>query len=165
MAIASLHVLERCDGFCVEAGGRSIGWVEETWLGVFDEPAALALRLLDGRRGLVLARDVAAVLPEREHVLVRDGARVLELAPPHLVREGVATWETTGTEVDAQDATIADQAVLELRPWRLRPARTRTGEQPMARVAVMLLAALALLIGLEITVAFAVAYLVTGRAY
>ena len=166
MAIMPHARLLQCDGFCVESEDGPIGWVEETWLGPSDEPAALALRLVDGRRGLLPAEDVDTVLPERERVVMRAGARVLELGAPHLVRDGAASWEVTGElVVPPERPALPGQALLELRPWRLRPARTRDGEQSMARALAILFSGLALLIGLEIAVAFAVAYLVTGRAY
>lgn len=166
MAIMSHDVLLRCDGFYVESADGPIGWVEETWLGPGDEPAALALRLVDGRRGLLPAEDVDAVVPERERVVMRAGARVLELGAPHLVRDGAASWEITGEfVVPPEQPALPGQAVLELRPWRLRPARTRDGEPPIARALALLLSAIALLIGLEIAAAFTIAYLVTGRAY
>lgn len=160
MATVSRHVLLDCDGFYVDDPDGVIGWVEETWLGADEEPAALALRLVDGRRGLLLAADVETVRPEQEHVLMRAGARILELGPPHLVREGAATWETTGELVEPpRPEGLHAQAVLELRPWRLRPAR---GEwRPLA----ILFPALAFLIAFEIALMFTVAYLVTGRAY
>ena len=166
MAIMSHDVLLQCDGFCAESADGPIGWVEETWLGPSDEPAALALRLVDGRRGLLPAEDVDAVVPERERVVMRAGARILELGAPHLVRDGAASWEVTGElVVPPERPALAGQALLELRPWRLRPARTRDGEQPIARTLAFLLSGIALLVGLEIAVAFTVAYLVTGRAY
>ena len=99
MATVSHHVLLECDGFCVTTADGPIGWVEEPWLGPGDEPAALALHLVDGRRGLLLAEDVESVSTEREHVVVRRGARMLELGAPHLVRDGTAAWETTGEVV------------------------------------------------------------------
>jgi len=166
VATMSRSLLERCDGFCVESADGPIGWVEETWLGPSDEPAALALRLVDGRRGLLPAEDVDVVVPERERVAMRAGARVLELGAPHLVRDGAASWEVTGElVVPPERPALPGQALLELRPWRLRPARTRDGEQSVARTLAFLLSGIALLIVLEIAAAFTVAYLVTGRAY
>ncbi|TMM10689.1 MAG: hypothetical protein E6F98_12280 [Actinobacteria bacterium] len=159
MATVSHHVLLGCDGFCVETADGPIGWVEEAWLGPDEDPAALALHLVDGRRGLLLADDVEAVASERESVRARDGARLLQLGTPHLVRDGAASWEATG-ELVAAASGLPDQAVLELRPWRLRPARASEW-RPIA----VLLPALALLIALEIALAFTIAYLVTGRAY
>ena len=166
MATTSQDVLLRCDGYCVEGADGPIGWVEETWLGPSDEPAALALRLVDGRRGLLPSEDVERVVPERERVVMRADARVLELGAPHLVRDGAASWEVTGElVVPPERAPLLGQALLELRPWRLRPARTRDGEQSMAQALAIMFSGIALLIGLEIAIAFAVAYLVTGRAY
>lgn len=161
MATVERHTLIDCDGFCVESADGPIGWVEENWLGPDDEPAALALRLLDGRRGLLLFDDIESVTVEREDVRIRDGARVLELGAPHLVRDGTASWETTGAVVEPSPAAgLLPQTLLELRPWRLRA--DRRGEfRPLA----ILLSAIALLIGLEIGLAFLIAYLVTGRAY
>jgi hypothetical protein len=160
MATVSRHGLLDCDGFCVDDPHGVIGWVEETWLGADDEPAALALRLVDGRRGLLLATDVETVRPEREHVLMQAGARLLELGPPHLVRDGAATWETTGELVEPPPPEgLRAHTVLELRPWRLRPARSEW--RPLA----IMFPALAGLIAFEIALMFTVAYLVTGRAY
>ena len=51
--------LRGCDGFKVEATHGLLGWVDEPWLGPDGEPAGLALRLIDGRRVFVLARDVS----------------------------------------------------------------------------------------------------------
>jgi len=97
---------------------------------------------------------------------MRAGARVLELGAPHLVRDCAASWEVTGElVVPPERPALPGQALLELRPWRLRPARTRDGEQSVARTLAFLLSGIALLIVLEIAAAFTVAYLVTGRAY
>ena len=50
-------------------------------------------------------------------------------------------------------------------PWRLTPPRTHPSELPIWKAVAILLSALALLVAFEITLAFLVAYLVTGRAY
>jgi len=55
--------------------------------------------------------------------------------------------------------------LLALRPWRLTPPRAHPSELPIWKAAAILLSALALLVAFEITLAFLVAYLVTGRAY
>jgi hypothetical protein len=159
MATVSHHLLLDCDGFSVTTMDGPIGWVEEPWLGPDGEPAALALHLLDGRRGLLLADDIESLSTEHEHVVVRGEARVLELGAPHVVRDGAAAWETTG-ELVVATAVLPEQTVRELRPWRLRPARTR-----YVRPVALLLSALAVLILFEIGLDFTVAYLVTGRAY
>ncbi len=147
-----------CDGFCVEGADGAIGWVEETWLGAEDEAAALAVHLVDGRRGLLLLDDVECIVRERECVRARAGAPILELGAPHLVGDGTASWETTGELVDAPAAS-SDQAVRQLRPWKLRPAHSEW--RPIA----IMFPALALIIAFEIGLMFTVAYLVTGRAY
>ena len=54
--------------------------------------------------------------------------------------------------------------LLALRQWRLRP-RAHSSELPIWKAAAILISALALLVAFEITLAFLVAYLVTGRAY
>jgi hypothetical protein len=51
------------------------------------------------------------------------------------------------------------------RPWRLTPPRAHPSELPIWKAAAILLSALALLVAFEITLAFLVAYLVTGRSY
>lgn len=157
------------DGFRAESVHGLLGWVEEAWLGPDDEPDALALRLVDGRRALILAADVEAVVAEREQVAVRDGARMLELGPPHLDGAGrhlSASWETTGEVLDPPEPPGKfRQALLELRPWRLAPPPATGVELPVWQAVAILLPALALLIALEITLAFVIAYLVTGRAY
>jgi hypothetical protein len=130
------------------------------------------LRLVDGRRALILAAEVEAVVAEREQVAVRDGARMLELGTPHLERVAVdggpprlaASWQTTG-EVLAPPKPPGKlrHALLELRPWRLAPPPPPGGEQTVGHALLLLLPLLGLLIAFEITLAFAVAYLVTGR--
>jgi hypothetical protein len=174
MATVEDKPLLACDGFRAEASRGLLGWVEETWLGKDDEPGAFALRLVDGRRALILAAEVEAVVAEREQVAVRDGARMLELGTPHLERVAVdggpprlaASWQTTG-EVLAPPKPPGKlrHALLELRPWRLAPPPAPGGEQTVGQALLLLLPLLGLLIAFEITLAFAVAYLVTGRAY
>jgi hypothetical protein len=158
------------DGFRVETDDGLLGWVEEAWLGEQDELDALALRLLDGRRALVLAADVESVVPEREYVGVRGGVRMLELGPPHVVRNGpnriAASWQTTGELIQApKPPGKLRHALLQLRPWRLAPPPAPGGEQSVGRALLVLLPLLGLLIAVEIALAFVVAYLVTGRAY
>src|SRR5689334_11906335 len=104
MAAVEPAVQVGCDGFRVESSRGLLGWVEETWLAQDDEPDALALRLVDGRRALILAADVETVVAEREQIAVRESARVLELGIPHVERFAAdggpprlrASWQTTG---------------------------------------------------------------------
>src|SRR6266702_3360754 len=117
-----------CDGLRVESPRGLLGWVEETWLGESGEPAALALRLIDGRRGLLLAQDVGAVVDESGEIVVGEQARVLALDAPHverLVTNGgrpvvAASWTTTGEFLEPpQPPGVFQHALLALRPWRL----------------------------------------------
>jgi hypothetical protein len=157
------------DGFRAESSSGLLGWVEETWLGDEDEADALALRLVDGRRGLVLAADVETVVPEREYVGVRDGARILELGTPHVDGGSprlAASWQTTGELIQPpKPPGKLRHALLEVRPWRLAPPPAPGVEQSVGKALLVLLPLLGLLIAFEIALAFVVAYLVTGHAY
>ena len=66
MAAAVRERLKSCDGFRVESPNGPIGSVEESWLDPSDEPTAMAVRMADGRRGLLVADEVQAVVPESE---------------------------------------------------------------------------------------------------
>src|SRR5207253_563235 len=104
-----------------------------------------------------------------------DGARMLELGTPHLERRPAAdgrpprlaaSWQTTGEVLDPPEPPgKLRHALLELRPWRLAPPPAPGGEQPVWHALLLLFPLLGLMIALEITLAFAIAYLVTGRAY
>jgi hypothetical protein len=50
-------------------------------------------------------------------------------------------------------------------PVAVNPPRAHPSELPIWKAAAILLTALALIVAFEITLAFLVAYLVTGRAY
>jgi hypothetical protein len=164
--------LQGCDGFRVDAPRGLIGWAEEIWLGPDSEPAGFALRLLDGRRGFVLAEDVQAAVPEREEIVLVDGASILELGMPRLERTVesdeviAAAWATTGELLaPPQPPGPLRQALLSHRRWRLAPPPATPGEAPPWQAIAGLLMAVALLVALEITLAFSIAHLVTGRAY
>jgi hypothetical protein len=128
--------LRGCDGFKVETADGLIGWVEEPWLGPDGEPAGLALRLLDGRHGFVLAEDVRLVEPDTEDVLLVAGASTRELTAPRLERLG--------------DGETAPSPSPQSVPWG---------------TIALIVAGLALLVAVEITLAFSVAKAVTGHAY
>jgi hypothetical protein len=164
--------LQGCDGFRVNAPRGLIGWVEETWLGPDDEPAGLALRLLDGRGGFVLAENVRAVVPESEEIVLVDGASILELAPPRLERTVesdepiAAAWTTTGELLAPPQAPgPVREALLRHRRWRLAPPPATPGEAPPWQAIAGLLMVVAFLVVFEIALAFTVARLVTGHAY
>ena len=126
--------LRGCDGFKVETADGLIGWVEEPWLGPDGEPAGLALRLLDGRHGFVLAEDVRLVEPDTEEVLLVAGASIRELGAPRI--EPLGKGETAPSPQSVPWGTIA-----------------------------LIVTGLALLIAVEIALAFSVAKAVTGHAY
>ncbi len=122
MATVVRHKLAGCEGFRVESAHGLLGWVEETWLGSAGEPAALAVRTIDGRDGLLLAEDVESVLAESELLLMTSGSRLLELDLPRIEPSNnglVASWRTTGEVLEPPDPPGAmERALLAIRPWR-----------------------------------------------
>jgi|1185.fasta_scaffold187270_2 hypothetical protein len=148
-----------CDGFRVFAEGVEVGRVEEIWLGEWAEPSAVVVRLADGRRGLLLASDVAGVWATERFVTVADTGRLLQLEPPHLEpdadgsRRPAASWRTSGDVLaPAEQPRRAGE--------QPRPAGER--ERPLWRavggVYLTVATIVALLIGLDILLS----YLVTG---
>jgi hypothetical protein len=153
------------DGFEVVTPSGLVGWVEEVWLGESDEPAALALRLLDGRRGLLLVTDVRETVAERCVIRVPATVRLLELQPPHLEtgRDGpAASWTCTGAiVVPPEPPGHLHQAILSMH----RPVVPQHGQRPERPIWQILLGicAGAALLALAITgLCILVAYLVTG---
>jgi hypothetical protein len=102
MATIERHLtgLANADGWVVESPYGDVGEVEEVWLDG-NGPCALAVRVKDGRRGLLLDRDVIAVDPVHRWIVVPEEAHLLELDAPRLRADGVpaASWTTTGNEV------------------------------------------------------------------
>jgi len=158
--------LAGCDGYRVYAEGRHLGHVEEIWLGSWDAPTAVVVRLLDGRRGLLVASDVAGVWPMDRFLTLTDTGRLLELEPPHLGPDGdgtllAASWRTSGDvlEVGAQPRRIGD-----LVHGTFHPVRAAEGEderplwRTVAGLYLSITAIVASLIGLDILVS----YLVSG---
>jgi len=164
-----------CDGFRVESAKGLIGWIEETWLGPANESTALALRMLDGRRGLLVIDDVEAVASERELIVVRSEARVLELDVPRIVAVAgdgrsparvSASWTTTGELLELPPPPRALQRLLlTLRPWRLASPSVGEVERPLWQLIGLLYASIALLVVLLIAACFLAAYLVAGTPY
>jgi hypothetical protein len=171
VATGERTLLRGCDGFRAEAPHGLVGWVEETWLGPDGTAAAVALRLLDGRRALLLADDVEVVVPESGELFVRDGASMLGLDAPRLEqlgRDGVvaAHWETTGEVLEPPPPPgLVARALLAARPWRLAAPREHPDERSVGQALAIMLPMLALIIAAEIALAFLVADLVTGHAY
>jgi hypothetical protein len=173
MATVARHDLLGCDGFRVESEQGLIGWVEETWLGPSRNPAALAIRTTDGRRGLLLAHEVELVATERELVHMAGGGRLLELEMPRFEEASVdgrptvaASWHTTGLTLEPpQPPGAVQRALLSVRPWRLAAPPTPVAERPLWQIVAMLYTCLALIVGLVIGLSFLVARLVAGSPY
>jgi hypothetical protein len=167
--------LSRSEGFSVESPEGPIGWVEEVWLGLQDEPRALAVKLIDGRRGLLAVSDVTAVVPDQSWVVVPSRPPLLELDAPRLeAGDGsddsrlVASWATTGAALPPPPAPGTSRR----RPFArgLRPPRRAVdGEADTDRVVwhavAVLYTGILLVVTTVITLAFLASYLVAGRAY
>jgi hypothetical protein len=168
MATVVRHTLAGCEGFRVESSQGLLGWVEETWLGSAGEPAALAVRTIDGRDGLLLAEDAESVLPESELLVMRPESRLLELDLPRIEASSdglAASWRTTGELLEPPDPPGAlDRALLSIRPWRLAPPRRAGADPSFWQALVGLYVALAVIVGVMIGLCFLIARLVTGSA-
>jgi hypothetical protein len=173
VATAVRHDLLGCDGFRVESRRGLVGWVEEAWLGASNEPSALALRTLDGRRGLLLAEEVEFVARERELVHMAGDGRLLELDVPGFESASVdgrhivtASWHTTGLTLDPpQPPGPVQRALLSVRPWRLAAPPQPMSERPFWQIVVVLYACLAVIVGLVIGLSFLAARIFAGNPY
>ena len=160
----------RCEDFRVESPLGLIGWVEETWLGPTGEAAALAIRTIDGRDGLLVVEDVETAIPESELVVMRRNGRLLELDVPRIElaeTDGtgrlLASWKTTGETLELPwPPGPLRRLLLILRPWRLAPPPRPGGERSLWQVVFLLYTALALIVVLVIGLAFLIARIVTG---
>ena len=161
-----------CDGFRVDSPEGLLGWVEETWLGPSRAPTALAIRTIDGRRGLLVAGEIETVVSERELVVMRRGGRLLELDVPRVEVASVdgaavvsASWQTTGELLEPPlPPGPMRRALLVLRPWRLAPPPRPEAERPLWQLVAILYTSLALIVTLVIGLAFLAARLMTGHA-
>ena len=170
MATVVRHELAGCEGFRLESAQGLVGWVEETWLGSAEEPVALAIRVIDGRDGLLLAEDVEAVSRDDELLVMRGGARLLELELPHVQTASAgsisASWRTTGELLELPDPPgLVARALLAVRPWRLAPPPRPAAERPLWLTLVEVYAVLTVIVVLLIGLDFFVAWLATGSAY
>jgi hypothetical protein len=168
MATITRSNLAGCEGFRLEAPQGLLGWVEETWLGPADEPAAFAIRTVDGRDGLLLPEDVDSVLAESELLRMRPSARLLELDVPRVSGDGLsASWNATGEllEPPPEPPGALDRALLAIRPWRLAPPPRPAAERPLWQQVVLLYTSLTLIVSLVISLSFLVAWIATGQAY
>lgn len=154
------------EDFAVESADGHIGRVEEVWLGPDDEPEALAIRTVDGRRALLLSEEVRTVEREYRWIVVRSGPTLLELGAPRLTpsdgdRRPAALWRTTGETITATAPSRLE--------WLLRGAaptkRLRRGERPLWRAVAILYGSIALAAVVLIALAFLIPLFVTGSAY
>lgn len=94
MALRTRSALLDSDGFDVMAPDRSLGIVEEVWVGEDDQPSGIVVRLPDGQRGLLEAGDVISTDIDAAQVHVAGGAHVHHLEwhpaphPLHLLATG-----------------------------------------------------------------------------
>lgn len=172
MAVVARHALSRCEGFRVESTQGVHGWVEETWLGAADEPAALAVRMVDGRDGLLLAEDIGSLDRDRHLLTMRAGARLLELDPPRIDTgspNGIsASWSTTGELSEPPVSRGAfERMLIALGRRRLVPPPPRSEpdrDRPTWVTLLLLFATIAFIVCLLIGLDFLVAWLATGSA-
>jgi hypothetical protein len=158
-----------CDGFGVYTPAGLVGWVEEMWLDGSDEPRAFALRLVDGRRGLLLADGVEEIVREQRSISVSSGVRMLELEPPHLDvgADGdawlTASWRTTGAALEPPEPPGQIQQVrLGLHRPVVPAAQAVKPPRPIWEILVLMYPALAVVALLLIGIDFLVAYVTTG---
>jgi hypothetical protein len=166
-AVEQLERLAGTDGFVVESSEGELGWVEEVWVGDGNEPRALAVCTGDGKRGLILAKDVLAVDRDNDWVIVRPQPELLELSAPRLalVDDGTvaASWATTGQTIVPTPARLPKSVrrhaahVADAGPVRTEPPMWKTLTTMYVGIAVLAVCMMGL--------AFLIAKLVTGAAY
>jgi hypothetical protein len=161
MASVARPALAAADAYRVLAASGRVGTVEEIWFSPTEEALALVVRLLDDRRGLLLAADVAGVSPEDRSLTIAADARLLRLDPPHL-EEGdadglpAASWRASGEalELPARGRLVRRAARA------VEPARR--GERPLWRTILLMVTGLAVVVGVLIGLDFLFAYVVSG---
>jgi hypothetical protein len=165
MAVRAPIAIGNCDGFSVVSAAGLAGWVEELWLDDADVPAAFAVRLIDGRRGLLLAAGIDRVEPERRTIAVGADSRLLELEPPHLDPGGslAASWRATGVALPLPEPP----GLLQSRIASLHRPPVAAGSGPKRERHILelmagMLAGLTLIACSLIGIDILVAYLATG---
>jgi len=173
MAIALREIpVWRCDGFRVDSPEGRLGVVEEVWLGQGGEPAALAVRQPNGRRGLLLAADVRAILYADRLVSAAPRARLLELDAPRLEElpagggapRLAASWRTTGALLPGPRAPRPLSRLFGL-SGRAETKPAAALERPIWRTVLVLYAVITLLAAGLMAAAFLAALAATGHAY
>ena len=163
MASVAHPALRVADGYRVLAASGRIGDVEELWFGEREEPLAAVVHLIDGRRGLLLAEDVAGVSPDDRSLTIAGDARLLQLDPPHLAGgDGRlnASWHATDT---ALELPMPHARLRGLMPGSMpHPAAALTRDRPLWRTVLVMLGARTVIVGALIALDFLFAYAVTG---
>jgi hypothetical protein len=147
-----LTSLRDADGYVVESPFGDVGEVEEVWLDG-DGPCAVAVRVKDGRRALLLDRDIAAIDPEHRWVVVPEEVQLLELDAPRLSTDGgapAASWSTTGGRLEIAPRQPTAEGLTE-------PAEK--GERPLWEMIAILYAALLVIVLVVTALVFLVALL------
>ena len=128
MRIGARTPIGSVDGFGVVAPGGRIGWVEEMWVDDEGEMTAVAVRLLDGQRGLLVRHDIDEIESEEQTIGVRPEARFLELEPPHLGTGAdgslTASWTTSGNALAVPE--LQPTAPVVRLPASTEPSLVRT---------------------------------------
>jgi len=161
MASVALTNLAASDGYRVLAQAGTIGRVEEIWLGEHEEPLAVVVRLGDGRRGLLLGEDVAAVSTDDRSITVAPEGSLLHLDAPHLEHTAdgtpAASWRATGIPLE-----LPAPAALPLRGVPLTRSHEPRVERPLWITLAITLAGIFLIVCTLIGLDFLFAYLVGG---
>ena len=159
MRIGASAPIGNIDFFCVVTPGGRIGWVEEMWLDDEGETTAVAVRLPNAKRGLVVRDDIDEILPEERTIAVRPDARLLELEPPHLNAGADGTFTASWT------ASRKALVVPELAPTA-PVVRPPASSEPSFFMTVTVLFAVLFIIACALTgLCFLIPYLVTGKPY
>jgi hypothetical protein len=156
------HVLHDTEDFMVESAEGPVGRVEELWLGPTGQPQALAVRMRDGRRALLLDEDVRAVDRERRWVVVRPEVDLLELDVPRIQRgkdgRPAASWATTG-------AVVHPDPPRRLPRLRLVVPHPAVAKRPFWQQIAILYAALTAIVCVGIGLVFLISWAVGGAPY
>jgi len=160
--------LTQCDGYRVLTTAGLVGWVEEVWLDAREEPTAIVVHLVDGRRGLLVAGDIAGVSAESDSLTMAPDGSLLRLDPPHVETDAAdgslaASWRTAGVALE-----LPQPAAARLRDRLRLPHPLRAGEQlpggerPIWWNVAVLYGAIGAIVSALIVLDFLIAYVVTG---
>jgi hypothetical protein len=154
--------LHETEGFDLESADGAIGRVEEVWLGPGEEPQALAVRMTDGSRALLLEENVVAVDREHHWVVVGPHSELLELDAPRLESTGgrpAASWATTGAVSHPEPPSTPGV------PQAVRRRVPNMDERPLWQVVAALYAAVALIVVFVVALVFVVSWIAVGHPY